>query len=616
VEKGSADLKQVRIRQNSLVVYRTRPARVTRIGKKLEIELGVGESLLVRPKDVMHLHPGPILELAELASQRGEVETAWELLAGGDTDLQELAELIHGAYTPQTAWATWSVVEDGLYFHGMPEEITARSGEEVARERAAREEREAREQARATFLERIRAGRTLSEDDRFLRKVEDLALGRKKKSRLLRELGRAETPESAHALLLETGYWEQAVDPYPQRLGLPLSPVEAGIGALPEEMRVDLTHLEAYAIDDEGNQDPDDAVSLDGDRLWVHVADVAALVTPNSEADVEARGRGATLYLPELTVPMLPWSCISSLGLGLAEVSPALSIGLGLGPAGEVVDVEVAPSWVRVHRVTYQAVDARLEEEPFRSLYAISQMSKAHREAQGAISLDLPEVRIRVRDDQIAIEPVVRLRSREMVTEAMLMAGEAVARFATEQNVPIPFTTQDPPETEERPQDLAGMYGLRRLLKTGQQSGVPGPHAGLGLEVYAQATSPLRRYLDLVVHQQLRAHLSGSRLLDTGQVLERIGATDAVAGVVRQAERLARKHWTLVYLMRHPGWEGEGVLVEQRGRRGTFVIPELDLDARVHLPRELPLNSRLPLTLRGVNLALLEAHFQIASFTR
>ncbi len=605
-------MKEVEIRRNSLVVYRTRPARVTGVGKKLQIELEGGETLLVRPKDVLLLHPGPILDLLELRQAGGgEVETAWELLAAQATELAELTELIHGEYTPATAWATWGLVEDGLYFQGAPDEIIARSAEQVGQERSARHEREAREQAREAFLERVRAGRRLPEDDHFLRRVEDLALGRKEKSRLLRELGRAETQESAHTLLLESGYWTRTRNPYPQRLGLPLAPPEVEVPELPDEARVDLTHLKSLAIDDEGNQEPDDALSLEGDRLWVHVADVAALVPPGSEADLEARARGATLYLPELTVPMLPWQPVTRLGLGLTDVSPALSFGLGLGSKGEIADVEVVPSWVRVTRLTYGGAEARLEEEPLRSLYAICRASQARRDARGAIALDLPEVRIRVDGEQISIDPILPLRSRQVVTEAMLMAGEAVARFALQHSIAIPFTTQDDPEPKERPRDLAGMYTLRRSLRPSQQSGMPGPHAGLGLEIYAQATSPLRRYLDLVVHQQLRAYLCGEGLLDAGKVLERIGATDAIAGSVRHAERLARRHWTLVYLLQRPGWRGEGILVDQRRRTGTVLIPELDLDARVHLRRDLPLNSPVPLALRGINLALLEAHFQV-----
>jgi exoribonuclease-2 len=598
------------VRKEGLVLYKTRPARVARVGKKLQIELEGGESLSVRPKDVVRLHPGPLHSLDELRPQTGEVKTAWELLEGSTTTLAELAELAYGEFTPATAWAAWQLVDDGLLFRGTPRQVEACTAEEVARERAERQARAEQDRIKAAFMVRVRARQILPEDAPHLREVEDLALERVARSQLLRELGRAETPESAHALLLELGYWDHTVDPYPLRLGLPTAPPDVDLPPLPEEDRRDLAHLPAFAIDDEGNQDPDDALSLDGDCLWVHIADVAALVSPGSAADLEARARGATLYLPEGAATMLPLEASKSLGLGLAQVSPALSFALHLDAGGAVAGLEVVPSWVRVTRLTYEEAEARLDEEPLRSLHRLAQRHLARRDERGAISLELPEVRIKASGDDVSIRPILPLRSRELVTEAMLMAGEAVAHYATERDIPLPFTTQDPPDSEERPSDLAGMYGLRRLFRPSQQSSVPGTHAGLGLDAYVQATSPLRRYLDLVVHQQLRAFIRGQDLLDAQEMLERIGATAAVAGTVRHAERLARKHWTLVYLEQRPGWRGEGILVDQRGRSGVVLIPELDLEARVHLRSDPPPNSEISLALRGVDLPALDAYFR------
>lgn len=600
-------------RQGSLVLYKNRPARVVGVGDKLEIELEGGERPRVRPKDVSLLHPGPLDNLGQLVPQRGEVQTAWELLAGGTTGLGELAELVYGVYSPATAWAAWELVADGLYFRGRPEEIVANTPEQVAREQAAREARAAEQQAWAAFLERARAGRVLPEDSRYLKEVERLALGESDRSRVLRELGRAESAENAHAMLLELGYWNHTVVPYPQRLGLATAPSNAGLPELPDEERADLTHLAAFAIDDEGNQDPDDALSLEGGRLWVHVADVAALVAPESAADLEARARGATLYLPDGALPMLPRQAIQRLGLGLAEVSPALSFGIDLGPAGEIVGLEVLPSWVRVTRLSYAEAEARLDEEPFQALQRLAQVNQTRRQARRAISITLPEVKIRVEDGQVTIRPLPRLRSRDMVLEAMLVAGEAAAGYALEQGLPFPFTSQEPPDTDERPEegDMAGMFALRRALKPGAYTSVPAPHAGLGLELYAQVTSPLRRYLDLVAHQQLRAHLRGETPLDTGALLERVGAAAAVSQDVRRAERLARRHWTLVYLSQHPGWQGEGVVVELRDRRALALAPELDLEALVHLRQDLPLNSVVQVAVEGVNLAELEAYLKV-----
>jgi exoribonuclease-2 len=429
----------------------------------------------------------------------------------------------------------------------------------------------------------------------------------------MRELGREESPENAHALLLELGHWDETVNPYPQRLGLPLSPPALELPLLPDESRADLTHLPAFAIDDEGSATPDDALSLEGVRLWVHVADAAALVHPDDPVDLEARARGASLHLPESVVPMLPWRATQDLGLGLAEVSPALSFGLDLDAAGQILGLELLPSWVRVTRLTYEQAEIRMEEEPFRSIYRLAQVYQARRRADGAIMIDFPEVSVTVRRGEVSLRPLPPLKSRVAVQEAMLMAGQAVAQFALERGLPLPYAAQEPPESGSHAGEglsLSGMFALRRTLKRSQYRSLPAPHAGLGLAAYVQATSPLRRYPDLVVHQQLRAHLRGDQLLGTQDLLERIGALEAVIGSVRQVEQLSDKHWTLVYLLRHPGWRGQGILVEQHGLGAKVLMPELGLEVSLRLPHPVPLDSSLSMELRGVNLAQLEAYFR------
>ncbi len=601
------------IPQNSLVLYKNGPARVAALGDKLDIELDDGRSLRVRPKDVLLLHPGPLRsprDLGELPA--GEVEAACELLEGGQTTLSELAELVYGAYTPTTAWAAWRLVDEGLYFQGTPEVINVRLLAEVEQERRIREAKAAEREAWNGFLQRAKAGRCASEDARYLLEVEELSWGEREQSRVLQALEINQTPESAHALLLRLGHWNESHNPWPRRTGATLGQPTAPLGELPQEARRDLTGLPAFAIDDEGNLDPDDALSLDGNRLWVHVADVAALIPPDCPADIEARGRGATLYLPETTHPMLPEAVVQQLGLGLLEVSPALSFGLSLDADGVVIDVEVVPSWVRVQRLTYEYVEARLDEEPFRSLYELAERHQARRHARGAIFLDLPEVKMRVREGQVDIQPLPRLRSRMLVAEAMVMAGEAAARFALQRELPFPFTTQEPVEAaDQRPVSLAAMYGLRRTMRARQYSSLPGPHGGLGLEVYCQATSPLRRYLDLVAHQQLRAFLRGADPLDAQAIVARVGAAEAVASGVRRAERLSRQHWTVAYLQQHPGWQGEGVLVEKRMPRGLVLIPALGLETRVKVGENVEPDSVLPLRLTGIALPEREAYFRV-----
>ncbi len=599
------------IGRDSLVLHKTKPAIVLRSGDKLEILFQDGKTLNVRPKDVVVLHPGPI-DFAELKPPPGDVLSAWELLEGATTTLSELSELAYGAYTPASAWAAWEWVIDGLYFSGEPDALHTHTRAQVEKEQAGRAARAAEASAWTGFIGRVRQHRFDPEDNRYLAEVEQVAWGRRDKSRVLAELGRAQTPESAHGLLLDLGAWSETVDPYPRRHDLPEQSPTLHLPELPAEERRDLTHLAAFAIDDEGNRDPDDAISLDGDRIWVHVADVAALVTPDSAADLDARARGANLYLPEGIVTMLPWQATERLGLGLADISPALSFGLRIGPDGAAGDLEVTPSWVRVQRLTYEQAEGMLDQEPLAALHGLASAFSARRSRQGAVTLNLPEVRIRVVDGKVAITPLLPLRSREMVTELMLMAGEAVAQRAIAAGLPMPFTVQDAGEPMDAPQTLSEMFAGRRRMRPSQQSTRPSRHAGLGLAAYVRVTSPLRRYLDLVAHQQVRALHAGRPPLDESALLERLGAAEAVNGAVRRVEQLARQHWTIVYLQQQqPAWRGEGVIVEKTGLRATVLIPELAWELRVHLREDLPLDSHIHVSYNGANLPLLDAHFRV-----
>lgn len=53
------------------------------------------------------------------------------------------------------------------------------------------------------------------------------------------------------------------------------------------------------------------------------------------------------------------------------------------------------------------------------------------------------------------------------------------------------------------------------------QLGEPAYHFSLGMPLYCQITSPLRRYGDLVLHQQLHAYLAGQKLF----TIEEVGET-------------------------------------------------------------------------------------------
>ena len=602
----------MKFQKYSLVAYKNRPALIIEDNPDLQIKLEDGRTQKVRSKDIILIHPGPVHNLAHLEPQSGDSETAWELLSHDALTLSELAELAFGSFTPSTAWAAWQLVCESLYFQGTPDCITACSREEVSRKQEIRRFKTSQKIAWTGFLNRVANRQVTSEDDHFMAEVEAMALGEATECRVLRELGRSQNPQNAHSLLLELGRWNKSVNPYPKRFGVPLSVPVTNLPELPEEDRVDLTHFTAFAIDNAWTTDPDDALSWEGpNRLWVHVADVAALVLPDSPADIEARNRAASLYLPDMTVPMLPAEASERLALGIRDISPALSFGLNLDSEGEISGIEIVPSWVRVSRLSYEQAEEMLDESPFEELLRLTQNHEARRKRNGAVSIELPEVDIRVKDGKIVFHPVGGLRSRMIVREAMLMTGKAVAGYAIREGLPFAFSTQEATEIPALPDGLAGMYALRRFMKRGEIKSLPARHAGIGLDMYTQVTSPIRRYQDLTAHQQLRAHILGHNLLTSQEILQRIGAVEAVTSNIRKLESLSNRHWTMVYLAETPQWRGEGIIVETDGPYSTALITNLGLETRLHCKHCLPLNTCVPIMLGASNIPELSAFFRI-----
>ncbi|MEA3333867.1 MAG: RNB domain-containing ribonuclease [Pseudomonadota bacterium] len=604
----------------ALLLYKSQPAKLVKLGDKIEIDLLAKPlSKKVRPKDVSFLHSGPITDLNLLTPDMDDLEEARSLLSGEETTLEEIADLVFNQTTASAIWSAWQIVTEGVHFHGSPNRIKARSNEELILENKKRAAKKARQESWHSFLERVEKKAIIDSDRTFLTEVENLALEQATESRLLQHLGRQQSRENAHAILLELGFWKRSFNPYPQRLELTYDAINEAQEletppALTDEKRLDLTKLAAFAIDDENSNDPDDAVSFDGRRLWIHVADVASRISVDSPSDTDARERAATLYLPETTRTMLPPSLTDKLGLGLQEVSPALSFALEIDDNGTILDLEIIPSLIKVTRLSYNEAEKLLTEK--HQLEKIWTITKAHREQRlkaGAVEIDLPECKIRAVDDQVTITSLPNLKSRNLVSEAMLMAGAACAQYAKKHDLQMPHAGQIPPnempETDDLP-TLVAMYAKRRSMRAGRLSCSPQAHFGLGLNAYIRVTSPLRRYLDLVAHQQIRLHLAGLPTLNESEITTRIAAVNSTSSRIKQTERLSNRHWTLIFLQQHPDWQGLAIVVAEWGRKSLLLIPELALEIEQTITGNQAPGTHLQLFSPRVNLPYLEVFFQ------
>ena len=557
----------------------------------------------VREKDVLLLcgdcaeSADFLLDFADEAAKensavKAQIEETYELLlsdeqaAASFMPFSELASLIRGEFKADESWGIYNCVLSSFNFEkeirGNSVYFRPRSKQEAEEARGKVTKKTQLAEERNAFIARLKNRAILPEDSLFMGDVESLALGQTAKSRTLRDIGIKDTPENAHRLLLETGIWQITRNPYPSRFGLSMQSATEDFPSPPEEQRITIEET-AYAIDNAWSDDPDDAVAWDGKHLWVHIADPACAILPDSAADKAARNRGTTLYFPEGIARMLRKDCLEDYALGIKkEKSRALSFKITLSERCEIEDCQVIRTFVNVKRLTYEQADKLKDSPELKPLFEIARRAFKRRMAMGAVNIVMPELRIKVDPEtqRVSIEPIAETESASVVKEAMILAGEAAAGFAVKNAIPFPFISQEAFEIlNEIPSGLAGQVRLRKSMKKRNVSTTPSIHAGLGLSLYSQVTSPLRRYTDLLSHEQLRAFIKGDPLIDKDTLFAKMSAGEAATYAARKAERNTLKHWALVYLMQNPDWTGKAICVEKAANQSIFLIPSLGLEA-------------------------------------
>ena len=431
---------------------------------------------------------------------------------------------------------------------------------------------------------------------------------------------------------------------------------------LDEGSRLDLTHLPAFAIDEASTKEIDDALSvemLDTDgsihkrqRLWIHIADPTRYIELGSPLGKEARRRATSIYLPTETIPMFPMSLAAGpLSLRPGEVSCALSVGIMLDDAGGIDEDTapiITPSYVRTTRLTYDEVDLLLDPfamvdnesksdsgggesnaiedmettvECLRQLQYASEQRLLWRIDGGSLEsispYELPDLTIKARPSpdgidgwEVDIYAKERRAANRIVTELMLAANEAVALYGDAHGVPMPFRSQrmdalSDDEIEMTPEGPCRSWIAILSTSASQISSTPLPHAGLGLDMYAQVTSPVRRYADLALHFQVKSHLRGDPLPfpgndsngdanSAGETM--VGIAKNAGTISRQMERPANDYWLKEFLRRR-GTQTTKVLVLHSDRWKDDVyklfLPELGAICTYRSTKSLAVGERL-----------------------
>ncbi|MFK8041580.1 VacB/RNase II family 3'-5' exoribonuclease [Congregibacter sp.] len=379
--------------------------------------------------------------------------------------------------------------------------------------------------------------------------------------------------------------------------------LEKVLGAMTPETdshREDFSDLAFVTIDAARTQDIDDAlyaeVTNDGWLLYVAIADPTAYIDADSPLRATVAERASSAYFHGAVVPMLPENIAQQrCALAENELRPALVCRVAIAEDGSVGEYRFFEATIRSRaKLSYFAVDRYLSGQdeslichatPLEALYQVSRALRGRREAQELVMEDRQEFRWLLDDRGHIenIEPCEKLSSQRLVEECMVATNRCAAMFLAEAGAHGPFVVHDGfrrDRLKDRakflelyvsdaesldPDSLVGYRDLlrqlassdhelplrsmvNRLLTRARLSKKPGAHMGMSLPLYTNCTSPLRKYLDFLVHLQIKATLRG----DTITICEQpeLDSLSQKLQKLRLISNEAERWLTLEYLQR------------------------------------------------------------------
>ncbi len=408
--------------------------------------------------------------------------------------------------------------------------------------------------------------------------------------------------------------------------------VEAGLIAGREDLRGKFI----VTIDPDDAKDFDDAVDVEklggGWRLGVHIADVAAYVTPGSALDREARLRGNSVYLPDRVIPMLP----ERLSNGVCSLKPDVdrlthSAFIDFDNNGRVTSARFGRTVIRsAKRLTYKEAYAILKSpardqlgERLHTAWDLAALLRRKRFEQGSLDLDFPEVKVRLDAEgrPVRLERIENDESHQLVEEFMLAANEAVAHELKNRSIPTIYRVHENPDPEKlaeyrelalsyqykvgdlsqrreiqrllaatkgKPEEQALKIGLLKSLKRARYLPQPLGHYGLAKNNYLHFTSPIRRYADLVAHRSLaeRSEKRPARV-DLGELAslaEHISTTERTAAEAEmEAVRMKKLEFFERQLAEHDPQDFRATVVDVRNYGLVIELPDVLLTGVVHV---------------------------------
>jgi exoribonuclease-2 len=251
-------------------------------------------------------------------------------------------------------------------------------------------------------------------------------------------------------------------------------------------------------------------------------------------------------------------------------------------------------------------------------LSGVAQPLREARIAAGALEMDRPELKVRVDEEKnvaVSVTPVPT-PARRLVAEFMVLMNNLVGTYLHDNAIPAIYRSQDPVDMEDVPEtsvDAVRQYHILRRIRPARLSTSSGLHALVGVEPYAQATSPLRRYTDLVNQRQLASALDGDApTYDVDEVKAVLFRADAMLRDLGRAENERQRYWIQKLLSGRLGEEFSAIVLDARGRDYVVELEEYLMRSNVYLRPGAEPGETVQLVLQEVDIWRQQLHFRQA----
>jgi len=397
------------------------------------------------------------------------------------------------------------------------------------------------------------------------------------------------------------------------------------------ENREDFRNLVTLTIDPDTAKDFDDAISLTKDsdgiyHLGVHIADVSHYVKSGSALDLEAAERCNSTYFPGICIPMLP----SVLSNNLCSLKPNVnrltaSILMDFDKDGNLISHRMSKSIIKsAKRFTYKeaklVIDGEkksVHEPALKLMVELCQLLKKKRYERGSIEFAIPELVVIVDEKGVPVKTdyIEYDITHQLVEEFMLKANEMVATHLSKLGKGLTYRIHDVP-AEENMKDfstLAATFGfdlseiptnqqLQKLFEEAKTtpygeylatsyirkmrlaiySADNIGHYGLGLTHYCHFTSPIRRYVDLVVHRILFGEDTSNEKI--AKIAEKCSGQERISAKAEGSVVLLKKLRLLQSIHeKEPERQYEAVVTKIKNFGVYFEVLEFMLESFLHV---------------------------------